>query len=268
MGEEFNRMAEGELAPTSGSAVYPSLSGKRVIVSGGGSGIGEAIVEGFARQGARVAFVDVQTDTSEALVERLADAPAQPIFHHCDITDTADYGAKIHSIIDRFGGCDVLINNAASDDRHKVADVTPEFWDDRMAVNLKHQFFAAQAVTPAMQQAGGGSIVNLGSISWHLGLENLTLYETAKAAIEGLTRSLARELGPDNIRVNTIIPGNVQTPRQMKWYTPEGEAEIVAAQCLKGRIQPADIAAMALFLASDDARFCTAHNYWVDAGWR
>ncbi|RDS77342.1 SDR family NAD(P)-dependent oxidoreductase [Alteriqipengyuania lutimaris] len=261
-------MAEGELAPTSGSAVYPSLSGKRVIVSGGGSGIGEAIVEGFARQGARVAFVDVQTDTSEALVERLADAPAQPIFHHCDITDTADYGAKIHSIIDRFGGCDVLINNAASDDRHKVADVTPEFWDDRMAVNLKHQFFAAQAVTPAMQQAGGGSIVNLGSISWHLGLENLTLYETAKAAIEGLTRSLARELGPDNIRVNTIIPGNVQTPRQMKWYTPEGEAEIVAAQCLKGRIQPADIAAMALFLASDDARFCTAHNYWVDAGWR
>ncbi len=268
MGEEFNRMAEGELAPAYGSAIYPSLPGKRIIVSGGGSGIGAAIVEGFARQGARVAFVDVQTDASEALVERLSEAPAKPIFHHCDITDCDAYRDRIETIIDAMGGCDVLINNAANDDWHKVADVTPEFWDDRMAVNLKHQFFAAQAVTPAMRQAGGGSIVNLGSISWHLGLENLALYETAKAAIEGLTRSLARELGPDNIRVNTIIPGNVQTPRQMKWYSPEGEAEIVAAQCLKGRIQPADIAAMALFLASDDARFCTAHNYWVDAGWR
>ena len=180
----------------------------------------------------------------------------------------ADYGAKIEKIIGRLGGCDVLINNAANDDRHKIADVTPAYWDERMAVNLKHQFFAAKAVIPAITAAGGGSIVNLGSISWHLGLENLTLYQTAKAAIEGLTRSLARELGRANIRVNAIIPGNVQTPRQEQWYSPEGEAEIVAAQCLDGRIQPADIAAMALFLASDDARFCTAHNYWVDAGWR
>tara|TARA_B100000678_G_scaffold230009_1_gene198350 strand:+ start:745 stop:1557 length:813 start_codon:yes stop_codon:yes gene_type:complete len=268
MSEGLGRMAEGEPDRTGGSAVYPSLSGKKIIVSGGGSGIGEGIVEGFARQGARVAFVDVQADSSQALVERLADAPIQPIFHQCDITDTDGYRAKIGTIIDSFGGCDVLINNAANDDRHTLDEVTPEYWDQRMSVNLKHQFFAAQAVTPAMRQAGGGSIINLGSISWHLGLENLTLYQTAKAAIEGLTRSLARELGPDNIRVNTIIPGNVQTPRQMKWYTPEGEAEIVAAQCLDGRIQPVDIAAMALFLASDDARFCTAHNYWVDAGWR
>jgi NAD(P)-dependent dehydrogenase (short-subunit alcohol dehydrogenase family) len=130
------------------------------------------------------------------------------------------------------------------------------------------RFFAAKAVFPAMKAAGGGSIINLGSISWHLGLPDLTLYQTAKAAIEGLTRSLAREWGRCGIRVNAIIPGNVQTPRQMQWYTPEGEAEIVAAQCLEGRIQPADIAAMALFLASDDARYCTAHNYWVDAGWR
>ena len=250
------------------SAIYPSLKGKRVIVSGGGSGIGEGIVEGFARQGAHVAFVDVQEGASQALVERLADAPVEPLYVHCDITDSVDYGAKIGKMIGKLGGCDVLINNAANDDRHKVLDVTPEYWDERMAVNLKHQFFAAKAVVPAMRQQGGGSIVNLGSISWHLGLEDLTIYQTAKAAIEGLTRSLARELGRDNIRVNAIIPGNVQTPRQMKWYTPEGEAEIVAAQCLDGRIQPADIAAMALFLASDDARYCTAHNYWVDAGWR
>ena len=259
----------GAAPDTSGDlAIYPSLRGKRVILSGGGSGIGEGMVEAFARQGAAVAFVDVQTDASEALVQRLSDAPIEPLYMHCDITDCADYGEKIGTIIDRLGGCDVLINNAANDDRHKITDVTPAYWDERMAVNLKHQFFAAKAVVPVMRKNGGGSIVNLGSISWHLGLEDLTLYQTAKAAIEGLTRSLARELGPDNIRVNTIIPGNVQTPRQMKWYTPEGEAEIVAAQCLKGRIQPVDIAAMALFLASDDARFCTAHNYWVDAGWR
>ena len=261
-------MAEGHINLVMQTAIYPSLAGKRVIVSGGGSGIGEGIVEGFAAQGAAVAFVDVQAGQSEALVDRLSHAEIAPLFIRCDITDVADYGAKIEKIIGRLGGCDVLINNAANDDRHKIADVTPAYWDERMAVNLKHQFFAAKAVIPAMTAAGGGSIVNLGSISWHLGLEDLTLYQTAKAAIEGLTRSLARELGRANIRVNTIIPGNVQTPRQEKWYTPEGEAEIVAAQCLTGRIQPADIAAMALFLASDDARYCTAHNYWVDAGWR
>ena len=255
------------MQPMTGSAIYPSLVAKKVIISGGGLGIGEGIVEAFVRQGAAVAFVDVLQDASEALLARLADAPIAPIFIHCDVTDCADYGAKIARIIERLGGCDVLINNAANDDRHKVSEVTPAYWDERMAVNLKHQFFAAQAVIPAMKAAGGGSIVNLGSISWHLGLPELTLYQTAKAAIEGLTRSLARDYGRDNIRVNTIVPGNVQTPRQMKWYTPEGEAEIVSQQCLDGRIQPLDIAAMALFLASDDARYCTAHNYWVDAGW-
>lgn len=261
-------MAEGVAKPTGQMAMYPSLAGKRVIVSGGGSGIGEGIVEGFVRQGAAVAFVDVQEAQSEALVERLAGAAIAPLFIHCDITDSTNYGVKIEKIIGRLGGCDVLINNAANDDRHKIENVTPAYWDERMAVNLKHQFFAAKAVIPAMQAAGGGSIVNLGSISWHLGLANLTIYQTAKAAIEGLTRSLARDLGRDNIRVNAILPGNVQTLRQAKWYSPEGEAEIVASQCLDGRIQPADIAAMAVFLASDDARFCTAHNYWVDAGWR
>jgi D-xylose 1-dehydrogenase len=250
------------------AAIYPSLAGRKVIVSGGASGIGEAIVEGFARQGSAVAFVDVMAEASDALVQRFADAAIPPLFVHCDIRDSVDYGAKIGKLIERLGGCDVLINNAANDDRHTLEDITPEYWDERMAVNLKHQFFAAKAVVPAMQAAGGGSIVNLGSISWHLGLADLTVYQVAKAAIEGLTRSLARDLGRHHIRVNTIVPGNVQTPRQMKWYTPEGEAEIVAAQCLDGRIQPCDIAAMALFLASDDARYCTAHNYWVDAGWR
>ncbi|HEY7808366.1 MAG TPA: SDR family oxidoreductase [Croceibacterium sp.] len=261
-------MAEGIIKPIAQEAVYPSLSGKRVIISGGATGIGEAIVEAFVRQGAAVAFVDIQDKPSKALVARLADATIPPLFIHCDIRNCANYSAKVLDIVDQLGGCDVLINNAANDDRHKVEEVTTAYWDERMAVNLKHQFFGAKTVIPAMKAAGGGSIINLGSISWHLGLADLTLYQTAKAAIEGLTRSLAREFGRDGIRVNAIIPGNVQTPRQMQWYTPEGEAEIVAQQCLEGRIQPRDIAAMALFLASDDARFCTAHNYWVDAGWR
>ena len=261
-------MADGISRPVTAGASYPSLAGKRVIISGGGSGIGEGLVEAFAHQGATVGFFDVQEDPSKALVERLSDVEVAPRFFRCDVTDSAAYSSKIEEVIDQFGGCDVLINNAANDDRHQVEDVTPAYWDDRMGVNLKHQFFAAKAVVPAMKRAGGGSIINLGSISWHLGLADLTIYQTAKAAIEGLTRSLARELGRDNIRVNAIIPGNVQTPRQQKWYTPEGEAEIVAAQCLDGRIQPVDIAAMALFLASNEARFCTAHNYWVDAGWR
>ena len=261
-------MAEGIIRPVAEGAIYPSLVGKKVIVSGGGSGIGECLVEGFVRQGAAVAFVDIQDGPSEALCARLADAEIAPIYQNCDITDCSDYSATISGMIQKLGGCDVLLNNAANDDRHSLLDVTEEYWDERMAVNLKHQFFAAKTVVPSMKAAGGGSIINLGSISWHLGLEDLTIYQTAKAAIEGLTRSLARELGRDNIRVNTIIPGNVKTPRQEKWYTPEGEAEIVASQCLDGRLLPADIAAMAMFLASDDAKLCTAHNYWVDAGWR
>lgn len=261
-------MAEGVLQPFVNAAVYPSLAGRRVIVSGGASGIGEGIVEAFVRQGAAVAFVDVLDAEGEALVARLADASIAPIFAHCDIRDSADYAGQVRKLIERLGGCDVLVNNAANDDRHKLEEVTPAYWDERIAVNLRHQFFAAQSVIPAMRAAGKGSIINLGSISWHLGMADLAVYQVAKAAIEGLTRSLAREVGRDAIRVNTIVPGNVQTPRQMQWYNPEGEAEIVAAQCLNGRIQPFDVAALALFLASDDARFCTAHNYWIDAGWR
>lgn len=253
--------------PTS-LAIYPSLKGKRVLVTGGGSGIGEGLVEGFVRQGAKVAFVDIADQASKALVERLCNAPHKPFYRLCDLTDIDAFKRTIEEIEERLGGIDILVNNAANDDRHSVEQVTPEYWDDRMNVNLRHLFFAAQAVVPAMERAGGGVILNFGSISWHLGMADLVLYQTAKAAIEGMTRALARDLGRKNIRVNTIVPGNVQTPRQMKWYTPEGEAEIVAAQCIDGRIQPADIAAMVLFLASDDARMCTGHGYFVDAGWR
>jgi len=249
-------------------AIYPSLKGKRVIVTGGASGIGEAIVTAFADQGARVGFLDVQADPAAALVERLAAAGHALTFRQQDVCDTAGLALAVEDLAATLGGCDVLVNNAASDDRHSPDQVTPAYWDDRLAVNLKHQFFAAQAVWPGMKANGGGAIINLGSISWHLGLPDLTLYQIAKAGVEGLTRSLARELGPDNIRVNTIIPGNIQTERQRRWYNPEGEAEIVAAQCLKGRLEPVDVAAMVLFLASDDARFCTGHEYWVDGGWR
>jgi D-xylose 1-dehydrogenase len=244
-------------------AVYPSLKGKRVLVTGGGSGIGAGLVEGFAAQGCDVAFIDINGADSDELAQRTGAR-----FLRVDLTDTKATRAVISGLIDEGGPIDVLVNNAANDDRHEIDDVTEAYWDDRFNVNLKHQFFCAQAVVPGMRSKGGGVIVNLGSISWHLALPGLALYETCKAAIEGLTRALARELGPDNIRVSCVVPGNVRTPRQLKWYTPEGEAEIVNAQCLKGRLVPEDIAAMTLFLASDDARLITGHEYFVDAGWR
>lgn len=252
-----------------GRAIYPSLAGKRVFISGGGSGIGEGLVEAFVAQGSRVVFCDIAVDQGEAVAARLAqgDAPA-PLFLECDLRDAGAIAAVIAEAEAHLGGIDVVINNAGNDDRHSVEEVTPTYWDERMAVNLKHQFFVTQAAVPAMKRAGGGAVINLGSISWHLGLPDLVIYQTAKAAIEGLTRGLARELGRDNIRVTAIIPGNVKTPRQEQWYTPEGEAEIVASQCLDGRLVPADVAALALFLASDDARLITGHEYWVDAGWR
>lgn len=249
-------------------AIYPSLKGRLVVVTGGGSGIGAGLTEGFARQGARVVFLDVLEDESRRLEADLASIDPAPIFHRCDLCDVEALRACLADIVATHGPVDVLVNNAANDDRHTLTEVTPAYWDDRIAVNLRHLYFAAQAVAPAMRERGAGVILNLGSISWHLGLPDLSLYETAKAGIEGMTRALARELGADGVRVACIVPGNVRTPRQMKWYTPEGEAEIVAAQCLKGRIEPVDVAALALFLASDDARFITGHEYFVDAGWR
>jgi NAD(P)-dependent dehydrogenase (short-subunit alcohol dehydrogenase family) len=248
---------------TAQSAIYPSLAGKRVVITGGGSGIGAALVEAFARQGAETIFVDILERESSDLVARLAGAPFTTVFHRVDITDLAAMEAFFRSL----GGIDVLINNAGNDDRHALKDITPAYWDERMAVNLRHMLFAAKAVAAGMKARGGGAIINFGSIAWHLGLPGLVLYETAKAGIEGLTRALARELGPVNIRVTAVVPGNVKTPRQMKWYTPEGEAEIVDQQCLKARIAPARVASLVLFLASDDGRMCTGHEYWIDAGW-
>ena len=246
------------------SAIYPSLQGKRVVVTGGGSGIGAGIVAGFARQGSEVIFLDVADADSQALAAQLAGSAIAPVYIRCDLTDL-DAVAKTFADI---GPIDVLVNNAGNDDRHGLAEITPAYWDQRMAVNLRHMLFATQAVAPGMKARGGGAIINFGSISWHLGLPDLVLYETAKAAIEGMTRALARELGPDDIRVTCVVPGNVKTKRQEKWYTPEGEAQIVAAQCLKGRLVPENVASLVMFLASDDAALCTGHEYWIDAGWR
>jgi len=245
-------------------AIYPSLAGKRVVVTGGGSGIGAGIVEAFARQGALVTFLDIAEQESRALQQALSVLPVPPVFVPCDLTDLDAVAAVFAAL----GRVDVLVNNAANDDRHAVADVTPAYWNQRMAVNLRHQYFCAQAVAPGMQEAGGGVILNFGSISWHLALPDLTLYMTAKAAIEGMTRGLARDLGPDNIRVNCIVPGGVRTPRQEAlWHTPEEEARILAGQCLPRRVEIQDVAALTLFLASDSAARCSGREYYVDAGW-
>lgn len=245
-------------------ACYPSLAGRRIVVTGGGTGIGAGMVQAFCAQGAETHFLDVQIGESEALVESLGGACTPPRFHRCDLTDPAEIERAFGAI----GPVDVLVNNAGNDDRHALEDVTAEYFDARMAVNLRHYMLCARAVAPAMKAAGRGVIINLGSISWHVGLPDLSVYEAAKAAAEGLTRGLSRELGPAGIRVVCIAPGSVRTPRQVKWYpTPEAEAEILANQALKGRIEPRDVAALALFLASDDARYCTGHTYFVDAGW-
>jgi NAD(P)-dependent dehydrogenase (short-subunit alcohol dehydrogenase family) len=251
------------VADNDSGAIYPSLRGKNVLITGGGSGIGAGIVEAFVRQGSKVTFLDIIDGEAKQLADRTGAR-----FEQVDLTDTPATTRRISDLIAQDGPIHVLVNNAASDDRHGIDDVTEAYWDDRLNVNLKHQFFCAKAVIPGMRSAGGGSIVNLGSISWHLALPGLVLYETCKAAIEGLTRALAREVGGDNIRVNCVVPGNIRTPKQMQWYTPEGEAEIVNAQCIKCRLEPHDVAALVTFLASDDARGMTGHEHFVDAGWR
>jgi NAD(P)-dependent dehydrogenase (short-subunit alcohol dehydrogenase family) len=247
------------------SAIFPSLAGKTVVVTGGGSGIGAQIVRSFVAQKSRVFFLDIAEQPSQALADELGDA-AQ--FLKCDLTNLAELKATLAAVEERAGPVAVLVNNAANDDRHTFEKVTPAYWEDRINVNLRHYFFAAQALTAGMRRAGGGAIINVGSVSWHLALPELVLYETSKAAIEGLTRALARDLGEAGIRVTCVIPGAVRTPRQMAlWHTPEEENKIVTQQCIKARVEPADVAAMVQFLASDDARFCTAHSYWVDAGY-
>lgn len=250
-------------------AVYPSLKDRVVFISGGGSGIGESLVEHFSAQGARVTFVDLAGAPSHALVARIAAKGRRaPDFIPCDLRRIDDLRAAIAATRDKHGPIRVLVNNAGNDDRHRSEDVTVEYWDDRMAVNLRHQFFAAQAVRPQMREAGGGSIINFGSITWLVGDGDCPAYVTAKASITGLTRALAREFGPERIRVNCVLPGWVMTERQMKlWLDAEGEKQIDSRQCLKDRLHAPDIARMVLFLAADDSRMCSSQNYIVDGGW-
>jgi D-xylose 1-dehydrogenase len=250
------------------SAVYPSLREKVVFITGGGTGIGAAMVEGFVRQGAKVAFVDIDAPASDNLIQKLKGAATLPRFWQCDVRDIEQLRGAIRKTQSALGDIGVLINNAARDDRHSVESVTVEYWDERVAVNLRHQFFASQAVIDQMKRLGGGSIINFGSISWMTAAGGMPAYTTSKAAVHGLTRGLARDFGPFNIRANTISPGWVMTERQKKlWLTAEGEKQMDELQCLKGRLQPEDVANMALFLASDDAKMITSQNLIVDAGW-
>ena len=246
-------------------AIYPSLKGRAVFVSGGASGIGADVVAAFSAQGSNVGFVDIDENAGQALAQKLG---ASVLFQRCDVTDIAALRAAIEATRARFGPIGALVNNAANDHRHKVAEVTPEFFDLTVAVNLKHQYFAAQAVAPDMARLGAGSIINLGSVSWMNKNSDLSVYAMCKSAAQGLTRSLARDLGKQNIRVNTLVPGWVMTERQLKlWVKPESALEIDTAQCLPGRVMGTDIAAMALFLAADDSRMCSAQDFIVDAGW-
>ncbi len=251
-----------------GFAIYPSLRDRVVFVTGGASGIGAEHVTQFAAQGAKVAFVDIADGAAQALIGKIETAghPA-PFYQHCDLKDIAALQAVIAEVGRRLGPITVLVNNAANDQRHRFEDVTVEYWDERLATNLRHQFFAIQAVAPMMRSAGGGSIINFGSVSWHSLQGGMPAYTTAKAAVEGLTRGMARDLGPDRIRVNTVIPGWIMTERQITlWLTPEGERNLMQVQCLKEKLAPADVTRMVLWLASDDSRMCTAQLWVVDAG--
>jgi D-xylose 1-dehydrogenase len=250
------------------SAIYSDLKDKVVLVTGGGSGIGETIVRQFALQQARVAFIDIAVEPSRTLLQELTASGARLLFENLDLTDVAALKKGIARIKQHFGQIEILINNAANDERHATETVTEQIWDSRMAVNLKHQFFCAQAVLPDMKTAGKGVIVNLGSISWMIGQGGMAGYSAAKSAVLGLTRSLARDYGPFGIRVNAVAPGWIMTRRQLdRWVTPEAEAEIMARQCLKRKLQPAEIAKFIVFLSSDEASACTSQQYVVDGGW-
>jgi NAD(P)-dependent dehydrogenase (short-subunit alcohol dehydrogenase family) len=249
-------------------ATYPDLAGKRVVITGGGSGIGGELTRAFAGQGARVVFLDIAEQASRALEEELRASRNPPKFARCDLTDLDDLKAVFDRIDQELGGVDILLNNAANDDRHEIEDVTPAYWDSRMNVNLRHKFFCTQAVLQGMKERGHGVILNFGSISWHLPHTQLHLYMTAKAGIEGMTRALAREVGKHGIRANTVVPGAVRTPRQQAlWHNPDEEARILAGQCIPERVEMQDVAALALFLASNNARHCSGREYFVDAGW-
>jgi D-xylose 1-dehydrogenase len=249
-------------------ATYPSLRGRTAFVSGGASGLGAEFVQQLAAQGARVAFVDIDVERGPALERALRDDGADALFLQCDVRDVTALQAAIARAAEQLGPIRVLVNNAANDHRDRVLEMDQALWDDRIAVNLRHHFFAAQAVAPMMRQAGGGSIINLGSISAHIDLMDLPGYITAKAGIEGLTRTLAREFGPWHVRVNCIVPGWIMTEKQLaEWVTPEAEASIERNQCLPDKLYPDDVARLLLWLAADDSRGCTAQRWIVDGGW-
>jgi NAD(P)-dependent dehydrogenase (short-subunit alcohol dehydrogenase family) len=250
-------------------AIYPSLADRVVLITGGSSGIGEKIVDAFARQGARVIFLDIQDEAAQSVIENnRAKGHSVPTYYHCDVTSIEELRECASKATATFGTIDVLVNNAGNDQRHSIESVTPESWDKSIAVNLRHQFFLTQAVVPAMKKAQRGSIINMSSISWVIPSTGLPVYIASKAAIVGLTRTLAHELGPDNIRVNAVLPGAIQTERQQKlWFTDEYKAEILRGQALKRMILPEDVANLVLFLAADDSSAITNQSYVIDGGW-
>ena len=250
------------------AAIYSDLDGKVVLITGGGTGIGEAIVRRFAEQKSKVAFIDIAREASEKLARELTDRRLRVHFEYADLTDIGAFREAVGRIREAMGPVEILVNNAAHDQRHPTPEVTPEYWDDRFAVNLKHQFFAAQAVLPDMQAANQGVIINFGSFSWMVGQGGMAAYTAAKSAVLGLTRSLARDYGPYNIRVNAIAPGWIMTQRQLDlWLTPETQEELMKRQCLKRKIMPDEIAKFTVFLASEEASACTNQQYVVDGGW-
>jgi NAD(P)-dependent dehydrogenase (short-subunit alcohol dehydrogenase family) len=250
-------------------AVYPSLRDRVVLITGGASGIGEALVRAFAWQGARVAFFDVQDEPAIALRNELSVAGCtSPLYLHCDLTDVAALKESVERVLAATGTVDVLVNNAGNDRRHATEEVTAEFFDQSIAINLRPQFFMIQSVLPAMKKAGRGSIINMSSISWIIPTTGLPVYVAAKAAIVGMTRTLAHELGPEGIRVNAVLPGAIATEKQRRLvYTPEYSEKILSNQALKRQIQPEDVARLVLFLASDDAGAITNQSYVIDGGW-
>lgn len=258
-----------DAAPRLPAVTYPDLDGRRVFITGGGSGIGASLVRAFAQQGAHVAFVDIAVESSQALVATLAEQGCQaPWWRRCDVTDVADLQRAIAEAMDVLGAFDVLVNNVGSDDRHQLGAVTAAYWNERIAINQRAAFFAIQAVEPGMREKGGGSIINLGSTGWQTKNGDYPCYATAKASVNGLTRGLAKPLGAQRIRINVLSPGWVMTQRQRElWLDAEGERSLRENQCLPDKVLPEDIASMALFLASDASRACTAQEFVVDAGW-
>jgi len=246
--------------------LYPSLKGKIVLITGGGSGIGEAITRAFIAQGCNVGFLDYDKEVSQRLVDELASDRLH--FEYCDLRDIDALKQSVKAVSAALGHINVLVNNAARDDRHTLESVTSEYFDERIATNIKHQLFASQAVVADMEKAGGGSIINMGSTSWMIGQGGMPCYTTAKSAVQGLTRGLARDLGPKHIRVNCVVPGWIMTERQISmWLTEESEKELMQRQCVKRKLIPDDIARFVLFMASDEASACSNQTYIVDGGW-